>query len=364
MASGGKAPPAPDYKGAAEQTAAGNLENIKWQTEANRVNQFTPWGSSTWIQAPSPDGGKTPGKWTQNVSLTPETADALASQQQIQKNQSSLAQALQAYVSKQMNGGLSTPSLTSYTDGVPGVDTQFGGFDRTGTGNVDLDAPQFTGEHRQQAIDAAYKASTGLLQDGWDQDNKGLDEKLRLQGLTPGTEAYNNAMQNQLRVQGQQKDALASTAVLTGDQIANSDFQSELAGYGARNTAQGQQFGQALAGYGADSTAQQNSNTAQEQAYRQALSGYGTAYQDALQKYLQPLNSMNAVLTGQQVQSPTFPGYASAGVANGPDYSGAMQGSASWAQGMYNADQASAASTNSMIAGLGAAGIGAAAFMF
>ncbi len=48
---GGSAPPVPatpDYVGAANATAQGNLEAAKYAAQANRVNQVTPWGSLTW----------------------------------------------------------------------------------------------------------------------------------------------------------------------------------------------------------------------------------------------------------------------------------------------------------------------------
>lgn len=42
------APDTPDYAGAARETAAGNLEAAKYATEANRANQYTPWGNLEW----------------------------------------------------------------------------------------------------------------------------------------------------------------------------------------------------------------------------------------------------------------------------------------------------------------------------
>jgi hypothetical protein len=84
MSSSPKPPPAPDYQGAAQATAQGNLEAIKYQTEANRINQYTPWGSSTWNQDAN-------GKWTQTETLAPELAQALQSQLQIQQGRSDLA---------------------------------------------------------------------------------------------------------------------------------------------------------------------------------------------------------------------------------------------------------------------------------
>jgi hypothetical protein len=52
---GGSAPPAPDYKGAAQATADGDLRNLNAQTVANRPNQVTPWGTSSWSQTPTVD---------------------------------------------------------------------------------------------------------------------------------------------------------------------------------------------------------------------------------------------------------------------------------------------------------------------
>ena len=44
------APPAPDYVGAAQTTAAGNLAAAQAATAANRVSQYTPYGSLVYTQ--------------------------------------------------------------------------------------------------------------------------------------------------------------------------------------------------------------------------------------------------------------------------------------------------------------------------
>jgi hypothetical protein len=251
---------------------------------------------------------------------------------------------------------------------------------------------------------AAYKSATELLMPQMQQDTQKLDNQLRLQGLTPGTEAYNNAAQNLQRTQAQSLNQIANQSVLTGNQMANTNFASVLAAYGAKNSAIGQQYGQdastfntsnaarsqalqnslanyqaalqgqtayntsqnqaygqALAGYGANVNAQQMSNQAQQQAYNQAQQSYGTAYSSALNNYLQPLNAMNSVLTGQQVQQPNMPSFATAGYTGGADMTGATNAQGSWDQGIYNSNQASAAGTNA--AGAGTIAAIAAAFI-
>ena len=167
---------APDYAGAAEKTAQGNMEMLRYQTDANRPSMYTPWGSSTWSNEPAFDqaaydaamaaytknkgtwipGGEQwvekgkpgngfyqelPGRWSGNAGPAPDKADftsenwvnrveltpaqqaALDDQQNIQKNQSSLAQTLQGQVAKTMGGGFNAPQLSTYMKGVPGIDS-------------------------------------------------------------------------------------------------------------------------------------------------------------------------------------------------------------------------------------------------
>jgi protoporphyrinogen oxidase len=119
----------------------------------------------------------------------------------------------------------------------------------------------------------------------------------------------------------------------------------------------GQAYNQALATYGADQSAQQNENAAQAQAYEQAMNQYQTAYQNSYQDYLQPLNSMNAVLTGQQVSMPQMPGFTAAGYTPGADYSGAASSLGQYNSGIYAQNSANASSVLGTVGSLGAAAI-------
>ncbi len=532
------APPAPDYAGAAKATADGNLEAAKYATEANRVNQVTPWGTLTWNKSTAPDGKES---WTQTTSLPPELQAALDSQIKVQRNQSDLAQTMQGQVQDTMSKPFNAPDYATYMQGVPGVKTAFAGFDPSGAGKtntdikgalagagnvpigndylkdvagigffnpsglssaggasaghvgtdaskylsgvpginydsrsytngaqpVNYDAPQFDANMQKKYTDAAYASSTRLLGDQWGQQNSDMDVKLRLQGLTPGTEAYNNAMGNALKSQDFTRAQLADTALITGSQVANQDYASMLAGYKARNEAQAQDFSQrlqnygadlgaqnqgfgqgmakanyaqtgenmnavnginaasvnvqaaqannqaalgafnanlaaqgqqyaqanqnyqnrltsqdqafrqglagfeagnsaqqqsynqALAGFGANQASQQASNAAQAQAYGQAQNSYQTAYQSALNNYTMPLNMMNAVLSGNQVQNPQFSGYYTQGQTAGPDYSGAASALGQWQSGIYAQQQAANSSMNGL---LGSAAMAAATY--
>jgi hypothetical protein len=64
---GSKSAPTPDYAGAAQATAAGNLQAAKDATMANRVNQITPQGSLTYT---APKDDKNP--WTVTQTYSPD----------------------------------------------------------------------------------------------------------------------------------------------------------------------------------------------------------------------------------------------------------------------------------------------------
>ncbi len=402
--------PAPDYTGAATATAAGNLQNLQYQTQANRPNVTTPWGTDSWT---APDAT---GKSTETIALSPDQQQALTAQQNISNNQSQLGQTLQGQVASTMANGFQAPSLSSYMSGVGSVNQNYGGFNPTGVGGVNQNfgstaqdvntnasgavapagtanqsTPQFSNATAQAGAQSAYGASHSLIADQQQQDTKNLDSQLRLQGLTPGTEAYNNASQNLQRTQDQQNNNLASAAVQTGNNEANQNYASSLAGYNSNlgaqqqaynqgantfalgnsalsqqygqdansyslgNTAQGQAYNQSLAGYGANQTAQQNSNAAQQQAYAQAQGSYNTAYSSALQNYLQPLNSMNAVLNGNQVSMPSFGNYATAGTTPGTDYTTAANLTGQYNSAQNAASNASSSSTMGTIGSLASA---------
>lgn len=428
MGGKGSAPKAPDYAAAARETAAGDLEATKYAVQANRPTMVTPWGTSTWEN----DGNN---NWTNNVTLSGDQQAALDSQMAIQKNQSELANTLQGQVADSLKNGISTPNLEDYTNGVGSINTNYGGFnpssagklnsnysgfdssgvgkantnygsfDASQAGQVNKDAPQFTDQFQQQAIDASYSRATNLAQKQWDQENKSMDEKLRLQGLQPGTEAYNVAMKNQLDSQNEARTQMAAQAVLTGSQVADSSYQNKLSGFQAGNQAQGQAFDQNAAGYQLNQSAVDkqnaaqsqnydqalqsyltgqgaidkqndiqtraydqelrgyltnqdaitNSNAAQAQAYTQAMNRYQSAYQDAINQYLTPLNAMQGVLNGQQVQSPQFQGFSQQATTKGADLLGAASAQYQGALGAYNAQQAASGQTMGSLASLGGA---------
>ena len=178
-------------------------------------------------------------------------------------------------------------------------------------------------------------------------------------GLNQAATAQANAARNtqyQNDLAGYNANQSAQTASNTA---ASQQYAQQLQAYQAQNAAQQQQYAQQLGAYGANlqglttnAGLQQAQNAAQQQAYSQGLNNYSTQYQAALTARNQPLNEMNALLTGQQVQNPTFNSYALQGQTQGADLLGATTAQGQYNQSLYNAQSANASSTNSAIVGL------------
>jgi hypothetical protein len=241
-------PAAPDYKGAAEATAAGN-----------RTNQITPYGNLTYSGTGNQDV-----PYTQTVSLSPIGQQLLNAQ-----NQTSLGLA-----------GLQGEGLNA----VKGV---FGNI----PGPQGLPAQQINpGQTAQDAIMAR-------LQPQLDRSRAALDSRLANQGIGLGSEAYKNAMSDQ----GQQENDARMQAALRGIDVGQQARQQGI----------------------------------QEQNY----------YSNA------PINLLNAIRTGSQVQNPTF-----GPTPQGANYLGAAQMTG---QGNLNAYNSQVGGQNSFMNGL--FGLGAAA---
>lgn len=150
-------PPAPDYAGAATATAAGNLEAAKYATAANRVNQYSPYGSSTYKQG-NP-GSDTDPQWAQTISLSP------------------VGQQLLDYAN---NSALGLGSQTGQA------------LDRV---DQSLSQP-FDINSANDATQKAYQNITSRLDPQWAQRTSQQETALTNQGLRPGMEAYDNAMRD------------------------------------------------------------------------------------------------------------------------------------------------------------------------
>ena len=245
------APPAPDYTGAAQATAAGNLEAARATAAANRVNQYTPYGNLEY----SSRGTDKFGNELYNVTQT------LSPEEQQKLNQTN---ALDIGLLGTAQSGL------NYAQGVlskPGVDMS--------------KLPQMPINAGESYSDAIMRRLAPTMR----ASQQSFDAKMANQGIAPGTEAYANANRE---FQQQQNDLLTSAQV------------------------QGMNMGMG----------------AQQQAFNQE------AYNQ-----MQPINVINALRTGTQVQNPNYVSPVQQQNPGGADLLGA-------ANQQYNAQVAAANARN------------------
>lgn len=168
------APPPPDYSGAAQATAVGNLEAARAAAAANRVNQVTPYGNLTYTKSGSGDDG-----WTATQSLSPQQQQLLNQQNKTSLGLAGLADRGVGYVDSALSNNITAANLPA-----------------------NMVNPGQTG---QDALMARFQPQM-------DQSRKALDAQLANQGIMQGSEAYKNAQ----RTQGESENDLRSQAALNG----------------------------------------------------------------------------------------------------------------------------------------------------
>ena len=227
------APPAPDYKGAAQATA-----------DSAHVNQVTPYGSQTYTLGesyfdPVTNQPRT-NPATSTITLAPQAQHALDTQMALSSGMGDLGNSYLGNVQDAFSKPMDLSSIP-------------------------------------QIADKAYGSMTARLDPQWQHAEEMQKTALANQGLAPGGEAYDNAM----RVFNQGK------------------------------------------------------NDAYQQAQLGAIQTMPQTYQLASSAYNQPLNTLNAIRSGAQVQNPQFNP-----AGGGTNFLGAAQAQGNYAQGLYGADVA------------------------
>lgn len=388
----GSTPKQPDYIGAAQATSQGNLDLAKYATQANRVNQVTPYGSLTWSngrtfdqagydaamnayrnslasqgQASAPSSGyggdnryvmtydgtgsdQDSGKsmlanylsgnrqsgsqsqlaapdinsfysggdnWTQTVQLSPEMQAMFDQNMKVSQGLFGSQDAALGRVQQMMGSGFDTSNLPA-----AGTALDINGLPAAGS----VYDPN-------QATNTATEAILSRVNPELDRQYESLRGQLANQGIAQGSAAWNNAMGSF----GQQRNDAVTQAGLQGINLGMQQ-QGQTYGQQTQNRSlaaalQGQQFGQANTARG---------NALQEQAYLRSL----------------PLNELNALRNGTQVQMPEFSGYAQQATTGGADILGATQAGYQSALGASNAQNAAAQQQGSGLGGLAGAGLG------
>jgi hypothetical protein len=257
---GGSAPPPPDYSGAARETAAGNLDAARANIAANRVNQYTPYGSLEYEVSGEDKFGNP--MWKATQSLAPEQQQLLDYQNKASLGLGQLTEKGLGYVNTMLDTPFDTSKLPT------------------------------TGFNPSQSYQDAYMQR---LAPQIAQGREALNTQLANSGIPVGSEAYNRAMMSQ----SQRENDLLASVTTQGFNVGDTARKSAL----------------------------------QEQAYLRN----------------EPLNTLNAVRSGAQVQGPTFVNPAQQANTAGADILGATQMG-------YNANLAASnaqnASNNAMTSGM------------
>lgn len=387
----------PDYTGAAQAQAASSEKVTAAQTQANRPNIITPFGSQTWqnnrtfnqsgydtamkgyndqlaaynnankpyqttdengnttwitppanpnMEAPkAPDQNQfySGDNWTQTTTLSPQQQAALDSQMKIQQQRTDYAGELMPKVQEDIARGVDYNNLQQYGQAPTASKFQdMSNADRMAMPSYDR---AFVQDVQNQALD--------YMRPDMEHSSNALEAKLANQGLTPGSEAYNTAMRRLSDQQSRDKYNALNTAMTQGTTMFNSNL-----------AAQGQDFNQKY-----QMTNLNNQNRTNEFSQGMNISNYNNTLRqqqiaEQTQRQLQSLNVVNALLTGQQVGMPQMPSFSQAQSAQPVNYLGAAN-----AQGQMDAQNASLqnASANSFTNGLfnlGGMAAGAGIFKF
>jgi len=322
------APAAPDYRGAAQETSAGNLEAARANIAANRVNQYTPYGNLVYSMSGEDKYGNP--MWSATQSFSPDQQALYDYDVAASKGLGQLSQTGLNYVQNMMANPFSTSSLPAMqTNLTPAQMQQISGGPQLGMAGQTPTALQ-VGQAEQargvapqeQAVRvgegpqlSALEAARALRQAGPTENlQRSLGENVGMSGWDRASGLIMNRLEPQLQRQQERLDAqLASQGIPIGSEAytrAKQDLamQQNDARIQAQLQAQGIQqnlFGQELAAgqFGNQATTQQQqnllqnlgfSNQAQQQDYANRQAQLAFNNQMAQQGYQNQLAAQQA----------------------------------------------------------------------
>ena len=171
----------PNYTQAATQTAQGNLQNAQLATQANRVNQSTPYGSLNYQQSTDANGNPV---WSATQSLSPQ---------------------LQSLVNNNL-ANIGNQYATNFTGG---------------------NLPSYGIDPGQTYSDAIMQRLAPQLA----HQSEASDVQLANQGIVPGTEAYNRAKTLLAQSQNDARTSAIVGGMQTGLQANQQQYNQNLQNY-------------------------------------------------------------------------------------------------------------------------------------
>ena len=281
---------------AAQATTQGNIQGAQAATAANRVNQYTPFGSLEYNQTGTDQYGNPIYSATQ--TFAPEMQGALSGLQQ------NITRAAQTYVDP------SQYTAQGFTGNLPTMQT---------AGQTE----QLQRSLADQGM-AGWDKATGLIMERLapqlERQQKSLDTQLAQQGIMRGSEAYNQAQQDLAMKQND----LANQAALSGLQAQSQFFNQGLQAGQFGNQAITQQQQNQLANLGF-------TNLANQQGFQNQLAQQTLGNQAAQQNFTNQLAGANTPFTQlgafRAATAPTYVTPYQQAAVSGPDLTGAYTSS-------------------------------------
>ena len=222
------APAAPDYRAAAQETAAGNIDAARQATAANRVNQVTPYGNLSYaITGADPYGNPT---WTATQTLSPAQQQLLDYQNQTSLGLGQLAGKGLGYVSNMLETPFDVSKLPS-TGFNPSQTYQEAYMQRLAP-QLQMGREQLAQDLANKGIDIGSKAYENAMRMQAQREND-LLLGATTQGFGVGQQARQSALQEQAYLRNEPLNTLSAVrtgAQVQGPQFVNSAQQATTAG--------------------------------------------------------------------------------------------------------------------------------------
>ncbi len=252
MCFGGPSPPDPYATAQAQQGV--NKDALMTAAQLNQINQTGPFGNIKYSgDIGSPDR-------TQTTSLDPALQKILGGQEQSTQSLTDLANSRLAgapnsnfelgnnpagYIDPAMGQNLQTsvPTSTDFTTGVNARPLQYG-FQQGQQVQGQVNGPGTGTNAQQQAQDANYALQTQYLDPQFKQSDQQLASQLAAQGITQGSDAYNQAMDNAARQKQSAYSDARNSAIGAGNAEQNTMYGQALSSGNFANAAANQEFAQ------------------------------------------------------------------------------------------------------------------------
>jgi hypothetical protein len=331
MGGSSKTPPPPDYASLATQQAGLNKEAFEYQTKANRVNQSNPYGTSTW-------GTDAQGNPTQSQQYNPEYQQILDSQRGNTQNLTDTASGMLGGIRDTYSQPFDTSGMTNVQgwQGSAAPDTS----KMENWGKIDYsDNPALAGSGFG-SVQEVQQAMLGRLNPAMEQGRDAEIARLKAQGITEGSPAWNASMQSL----GQKSNDMNNQALL-GAMGAYGDIfnrslaarqqsvgeETQAANYA--NALRGQQLGEGTTMFNIGNQSEALARGAQSEDRSREI-------QEALMKRQLPLSEYSQLMgAAGGVPGMQFGNFFNQGNAGAADLTGAAQQQYQAQLDAYNAQQ-------------------------